>query len=123
VDFVHLQCQSEYSVKNSLVRVSKLIDSVKESGMTSVALTDDMSLFSAIKFYQKATSAGIKPIIGAKISVDFDLGHYDVLLLCQNHEGYLNLSELISKAYLNEQGISIVSVTEEQLISHQRVCL
>ena len=30
VDFVHLQCQSEYSVKNSLVRVSKLIDSVKE---------------------------------------------------------------------------------------------
>ena len=42
-----------------------------------------------------------------------------MLLLCQNHEGYLNLSELISKAYLNEQGISIVSVTEEQLISHQ----
>jgi len=120
VDFVHLQCQSEYSVKNSLVRVSKLIDSVKESGMTSVALTDDMSLFSAIKFYQKATSSGIKPIIGAKISVDFDLGHYDVLLLCQNHEGYLNLSELISKAYLNEQGISIVSVTEKQLISHQK---
>jgi len=120
VDFVHLQCQSEYSVKNSLVRVSKLIDSVKEAGMKSVALTDDMSLFSVIKFYQKATNAGIKPIIGAKISVDFDSGHYDVLLLCQNHEGYLNLSELISKAYLNEQGISIVSVTEEQLISHQK---
>jgi DNA polymerase-3 subunit alpha len=120
VDFVHLQCQSEYSVKNSLVRVSKLIDSVKEAGMKSIALTDDMSLFSAIKFYQKATNAGIKPIIGAKISVDFDLGHYEVLLLCQNHEGYLNLSELISKAYLNEQGISIVSVTEEQLISHQK---
>ncbi|MBT6141919.1 MAG: PHP domain-containing protein, partial [Gammaproteobacteria bacterium] len=100
VDFVHLQCQSEYSVKNSLVRVSKLIDSVKEAGMKSIALTDDMSLFSAIKFYQKATNAGIKPIIGAKISVDFDLGHYEVLLLCQNHEGYLNLSELISKAYL-----------------------
>jgi len=120
VDFVHLQCQSEYSVKNSLVRISNLIDSVKEAGMTSVALTDDMSLFSAIKFYQKAINAGIKPIIGAKISVDFDLGHYDVLLLCQNHEGYLNLSELISKAYLNEQGISVVSVTEEQLVSHQK---
>ena len=120
VDFVHLQCQSEYSVKNSLVRVSNLIDSVKESGMKSVALTDDMSLFSAIKFYQKAINAGIKPIIGAKISLPFDEGYYDVLLLCQNHEGYLNLSELISKAYLNEQGISIVSVTEEQLITHQK---
>ena len=31
MDFVHLQCQSEYSVKNSLVRVSKLIESVKEA--------------------------------------------------------------------------------------------
>ena len=86
--------------------------------MTSIALTDDMSLFSAIKFYQKAISAGIKPIIGAKITVTFELGNYDILLLCQNHKGYLNLSELISQAYLNEQGISIVSVTEEQLISH-----
>ena len=120
VDFVHLQCQSEYSVKNSLVRISNLIDSVKELGMQSVALTDDMSLFSAIKFYQKAINAGIKPIIGAKISLSYEEGHYDVLLLCQNHEGYLNLSELISKAYLNEQGISIVSVTEEQLINHQK---
>jgi len=120
VDFVHLQCQSEYSVKNSLVRISNLIDSVKELGMQSVALTDDMSLFSAIKFYQKATNAGIKPIIGAKISLSYEEGHYDVLLLCQNHEGYLNLSELISKAYLNEQGISVVSVTEEQLINHQK---
>jgi DNA polymerase-3 subunit alpha len=120
VDFVHLQCQSEYSVKNSLVRISNLIDSVKELGMQSVALTDDMSLFSAIKFYQKAINAGIKPIIGAKVSLSYEEGHYDVLLLCQNHEGYLNLSELISKAYLNEQGISIVSVTEDQLINHQK---
>ena len=120
VDFVHLQCQSEYSVKNSLIRISNLVDTVKESGMQSVALADDMSLFSAIKFYQKAINAGIKPIIGAKISLTFDMGHYDVLLLCQNHEGYLNLSELISKAYLNEQGISIVSVSEEQLVAHQK---
>ena len=92
VDFVHLQCQSEYSVKNSLVRISNLIDSVKELGMQSVAITDDMSLFSAIKFYQKAINSGIKPIIGAKISLSYEEGHYDVLLLCQNHEGYLNLS-------------------------------
>ena len=120
MDFVHLQCQSEYSVKNSLVRVSDLIDSVKEAGMTSVALTDDMSLFSAIKFYQKAINSGIKPIIGAKISVTNDLGIYDLLLVCQNHEGYLNLSELISKAYLNEQEAFTVCVSEEQLITHNK---
>ena len=120
MDFVHLQCQSEYSVKNSLVRVSDLIDSVKEGGMTSVALTDDMSLFSAIKFYQKAINSGIKPIIGAKISVISNHGIYDLILLCQNHEGYLNLSELISKAYLNEKEAFNVCVSEDQLISHNK---
>ncbi|MAJ75932.1 MAG: hypothetical protein CBD78_03070 [Candidatus Thioglobus sp. TMED218] len=120
VDFVHLQCQSEYSVKNSLVRVPDLIDSVKEAGMKSVALTDDMSLFSAIKFYQKAINSGIKPIIGAKISVNNDAGIYDAILLCQNHEGYLNLSELISKAYLNEKEAFTVCVSEEQLRAHNK---
>ena len=78
MNFVHLQCQSEYSVKNSLIRVSNLIDRVKESGMKSIALTDEMSLFSAIKFYQKAISSGIKPIIGAKISVANDFGFYEI---------------------------------------------
>ena len=53
--------------------------------MTSVALTDDMSLFSAIKFYQKAIKSGIKPMIGEKIAVTNDLGIYDLLMLCQNH--------------------------------------
>ena len=40
VDFVHLQCQSEYSVKNSLSsQCLILIDSVlKKLGMKSVAL-------------------------------------------------------------------------------------
>ena len=120
MDFVRLQCQSEYSVKNSLVRVPDLIDSVKEAGMKSVALTDDMSLFSAIKFYQKAINSGIKPIIGAKISVNNDAGIYDAILLCQNHEGYLNLSELISKAYLNEKEGFTVCVSEEQLRAHNK---
>jgi len=118
-NFVHLQCQSEYSVKNSLIRVPKLIESVQQAGMNSIALTDDMSLFSAVKFYQKAIDSGVKPIIGAKVAIASNTGQFDVILLCQNNAGYLNLSELISKAYLSEYGIDGVSVTEEQLIDHQ----
>ena len=116
--FVHLQCQSEYSVKNSLIRVPKLIESIKQAGMNTIALTDDISLFSAIKFYQKAYASGVKPIFGAKMSLSSERGRYDVLLLCQSHAGYLNLSELISKAYLNKQGIEGPSITEAQLEAH-----
>ncbi len=116
--FVHLHCQSEYSVKNSLIRVPKLIEKVKELGMDCVALTDDFSLFSAIKFYQKSISSGVKPIFGANISVSSELGPYEVILLCQNHQGYLNLSEIISKGYLGQQGFDGPIVSEEELISN-----
>ena len=116
--FVHLQCQSEYSVKNSLIRVPKLIEGIKKAGMNAVALTDDISLFSAIKFYQKARVKGVKPLFGAKMSLRSEDGRYDVLLLCQNRQGYLNLSELISQAYLNKQGIEGPSITEAQLDAH-----
>ena len=98
--FVHLHCQSEYSVKNSLIRVPKLIERVKELSMNSIALTDDFSLFSAIKFYQKSIAVGVKPIFGANLTLSSKSGLYDVILLCQNHQGYLNLSEIISKGFL-----------------------
>ena len=114
--FVHLHCQSEYSVKNSLIRVPKLIERVKELGMNSVALTDDFSLFSAIKFYQKSIALGVKPIFGASISISSESDLYEVILLCQNHQGYLNLSEIISNGYLGKQSFKGPMINEEELI-------
>ncbi len=116
--FVHLHCQSEYSVKNSLIRVPKLIKRVKELGMNSVALTDDFSLFSAIKFYQQSIALGVKPILGANLSLTSKSGSYDVILLCQNHQGYLNLSEIISKGFLGQQSFEGPSINEQELFSH-----
>ena len=95
-NFVHLHCQSEFSVENSLIRIPKLIEKVQEIGMNSIALTDESNLFTAVKFYQKATIANIKPIFGARINIKDKEGEfYSVLLLCQDYQGYLNLSELI----------------------------
>ncbi|MEO1943211.1 MAG: PHP domain-containing protein, partial [Candidatus Thioglobus sp.] len=68
-EFVHLQCQTEYSVKNSLVRIEGLIDQAKKLGYKSVALTDDSNIFAAIKFYKKCIEAGVKPIIGTNIRI------------------------------------------------------
>ncbi|HJP12217.1 MAG TPA: DNA polymerase III subunit alpha, partial [Gammaproteobacteria bacterium] len=116
--FVHLHCQSEYSVKNSLIRVTKLIERVKELGMDSIALTDDFSLFSAIKFYQKSIALAVKPIFGASLSLTSESGRYDVILLCQNHQGYLNLSEIISKGFLSQQSFEGPTVHEQELLSH-----
>ena len=70
MDFVHLQCQSEYSVKNSLVRVPDLIDSVKEAGMKSVALTDDMSSIDVLRATFPAGTLSGAPKVRAMEIID-----------------------------------------------------
>ena len=121
IDFCHLHCQSEFSVENSLVRIPKLIDKAVKLGMNSIALTDEVNLYAAVKFYQKATTANIKPIFGSRINVrDAEGEFYSVLLLCQNHQGFLNLSELISLAYMQGQSIEGASISEGQLSEHHQ---
>ena len=96
--FTHLQCQSEYSIKNSLIRIPELIEQIKVLEMDSIAITEDVNLFSVIKFYSQAIKNRIKPIIGAKITISCQDYKYNVLLFCQNKKGYLNL---FSKAGLS----------------------
>ncbi|BAF61840.1 DNA polymerase III subunit alpha [Candidatus Vesicomyidisocius calyptogenae] len=119
--FVHLHCQSEFSVENSVVRISKFIEKVQEIGMDSIALTDESNLFAAVKFYQKATAANIKPIFGARINIKDKEGElYSGLLLCQDHQGYLNLSELISLSYTQGRSCERVSITQQELIDYNQ---
>ena len=119
-DFVHLHCHSEYSVENSLIRIPKLVEKAKELGMSAIALTDNANLFAAVKLYKEAKGAGIKPIFGAELVLKGEEQNTSLLLLCQNHEGYLNLSELISLSYLQGQTIDSVSITAEQLQAHHQ---
>ena len=100
--FVHLHVHSEYSLVDSTIRIDELVAACVAAGMPAVALTDQSNLFAAIKFYQAAESAGIKPIIGCDIWVT-DPADLDkptrLTLLCQNLDGYRNLSRLISRAW------------------------
>src|SRR5690606_10285543 len=100
--FVHLKVHTEYSLLDSVVRVPELMTATATAGMGAVALTDECNLFAMVKFYKAALAAGVKPIIG----VDLWLAEGErqppsrLTLLCQNHKGYLNLSRLVSRAYL-----------------------
>ncbi|KAA0445400.1 MAG: DNA polymerase III subunit alpha, partial [Candidatus Thioglobus sp.] len=117
-EFVHLHCHSEYSVDNSLIRIPKLVKQAEKLGMKAVALTDNGNLFAAVKFYKAAKDAGIKPIFGAKIRLDEDGETSSLLLLCQDRQGYLNLSELISLSYKTGQDMQSASISLEQLRNH-----
>ena len=104
--FVHLRVHSEYSIVDGLVRVKALAKRVAGLNMPAVALTDLNNFYALIKFQKAATGAGIKPIFGSDLLVrdDDDPDQTSVLcLLAQNQTGYRNLTELMSRAYLEGQ--------------------
>ncbi|BBP43503.1 DNA polymerase III subunit alpha [Thiosulfativibrio zosterae] len=104
--FVHLHVHSEYSVIDSTLKVKPLVGLAAKNQQPALALTDHINLFALIKFYGAAMSAGVKPIIGADVWIENDAGEvFKVVLLCQNTPGYLNLSHLISQAYLKNQKV------------------
>ncbi len=62
--FVHLHVHTEYSMLDGAARLGALTERAAELGMPAVAMTDHGNVFGAHEFYKKATSAGVKPIIG-----------------------------------------------------------
>ena len=103
--FVHLRVHSEYSLVDSLVRLSALVSNVAKMSMPAVGLTDLNNLFGLIKFYKSARKNGIKPIAGADVLVKYPEQEMpqQLVLLVQNQIGYKNLTQLISKAYLSKE--------------------
>ncbi len=104
--FVHLHLHTEYSLVDSTVRIPGLMAKCASLGMPAIALTDQNNLFGLVKFYRKAVAAGVKPVIGVDLRIrnDQEPGRpYTLVLLCQDNEGYRNLSLLITRAYLEGQ--------------------
>ena len=105
LDFVHLHVHSEYSLVDGIIRVNELVDQTLKHGYHSVALTDLTNLFGLIEFYRSARMNGIKPIVGSEIRVakDIDSISAPLVLLAMNKQGYINLTKLVSKAFVEGQ--------------------
>jgi DNA polymerase-3 subunit alpha len=103
--FVHLKVHTEYSVSDGLVKVHDLVRRAADHGMPSVAITDRTNLFALIKFYDACMSAGVKPIVGADLTLcDSDAdpaARYRCVVLAADEHGYRNIITLVSKAYLD----------------------
>ncbi|HET8897968.1 MAG TPA: DNA polymerase III subunit alpha [Rhodanobacteraceae bacterium] len=103
-NFVHLHVHSEYSLVDSTIRIKALVEACARMGVPALALTDDSNLFGLVKFYKAAKAAGIKPIAGCEVWVAGPGEEPTRLtLLCANRDGYLNLSRLVSQAWLSGQ--------------------
>ncbi|ANE80795.1 DNA polymerase III subunit alpha [Mycobacterium adipatum] len=62
--FVHLHNHTEYSMLDGAAKVKPMVAEAQRLGMPAIGMTDHGNMFGASEFYNVATDAGIKPIIG-----------------------------------------------------------
>jgi len=116
--YVHLHVQTEYSLSNSVLRIKDLMSAVPERGMAAVAMTDRCNIYAAVKFFKSAVDAGIKPIIGVDLPVvqpDQPGRTHRLTLLTMNRDGYRNLCELVTEAYVRQREYGVPAVARESL--------
>jgi DNA polymerase-3 subunit alpha len=107
--FVHLHCHTDYSLLDGACEIDQLMKITAEQKMPAVAMTDHGNLFGAVQFYNAARNSGVHPVIGCEVYVSqkghktrSDTDRYNhMVLLCENQEGYRNLINLVSTAYLD----------------------
>ena len=113
--FVHLRLHTEFSVIDGTTRIDEVVKAAAADGQAALAITDLSNLFGAIKFYKEGRKRGVKPLIGAEIWLEGlgkELGQLSrVLLLVQSHAGYLNLSELLARAWTQNGGKAQATVS------------
>ncbi len=99
-----------------------IVKKAKLNAMSAVAMTDTNNLFGALEFATAAIDQGIQPIIGCQVTVD---SGSQIVLLVQNEQGYINLSKLVSDAYLSAEGSQNFNLQFDAIRIHQAglICL
>ena len=98
---VTLNAKSYYSFLDSLQSPSDVVATAVEHGCRAVALADP-NLHGAVEFYVMAKESGIKPIIGAELTIHRGNHSRGINAYVENAEGYANLCRLLSLSRIAE---------------------
>ena len=108
--YVELHTSSAFSFLRAASLPETLIDRAAMLGYPAVALLDRDGVSGAPRFHKAALAAGIKPLIGAELTIETGhqaigpSGHhgtsFSLPMLCASQEGWRNLCRLISRMKL-----------------------
>ena len=118
--FVHLKVHSAYSLLEGALPIAKLAKLAAAQKFPALGLTDTNNLFGALEFSDKVWDAGVQPIIGCSLDIDFGdirdttspmlrVGTNEpraqtagrIALLVMNADGYANLMRLSKALYFD----------------------
>src|SRR5262245_29993936 len=117
--YVHLKVHSAYSLLEGAITIPKLAKLAVAHGFPALGLTDTNNLFGALEFADKLASAGVQPIVGCSLRIDFGERKQGdglaraavnvarlrpagaIALIASNAAGYRNLMKLASRAFFD----------------------
>src|SRR5512147_148717 len=91
---VELHAASAFSFLRASSLPEELVERAARLGYTALALVDRDGLSGAPRFFKAARAAGVRPIVGAELSLD---GGGALPLLVETQRGYRNLCRLITR--------------------------
>jgi error-prone DNA polymerase len=98
--YAELHTHSIYSLLDGVPTPEALVARAADLEIPALALTDHNALYGAVRFVRAAQEAGIKPILGAEMTLG-DGSH--LTLLVETAEGYANLCRLITLARRDQE--------------------
>lgn len=121
--FVHLHVHSEYSMLDGAARVDDIVKKAAEDGQSTIGITDHGNMYGVPAMAEACKKSDIKLVVGTEFymvddrfarkttrtkTVDDEGGevegggkmYYHLTALAETNEGYRNMVQLSSKAYL-----------------------
>ena len=99
-DYVELHASSAFSFLRGSSLPDQLVEEAGKLNLPALAVLDRDGVYSAPRAYAQAREAGVRPIVGAEVTME---DGSVVPLLVANRQGYQNLCRLISTAKLVER--------------------
>jgi error-prone DNA polymerase len=93
VTYIELHCASAFSFLRGASLPETLVERAAALGYTALALLDADGVYGAPRFHKAARQAGLKPIIGAELTID----KWSLPVLVASQEGYRNLCRLVTR--------------------------
>ncbi|MGB7219083.1 MAG: error-prone DNA polymerase [Vicinamibacterales bacterium] len=103
--YVELHAASAFSFLQGASLPESLVDRAADLGYPALALLDRDGVYGAPRFHKAALSAGIRPIIGAELTIgesgrSLGEGRWLLPVLCESQAGYRNLCRLVTRMKL-----------------------
>jgi DNA polymerase-3 subunit alpha len=121
--FTHLHVHTEFSMLDGAARLDELVAKAVSDGQPALGMTDHGNMYGTLEFYKECRKQGVKPIIGTEAYMAYDSRkerparrgrlddsggdteggkklYYHLILLAETDQGYRNLIQLASLAFM-----------------------